>query len=139
MLKFIMILSVLLNTWLMDSKKEPLLVIDFQDFFNEDTVSFNIEGRSIFRNLVITSDEVLGKTDICVQVIKETPDAILINYKNNEEICHYKSDKPMQMSVILNGRENEFYIIPTKGKYIGFSKDEDGIDMIQSEDPFEYE
>ncbi len=76
--KFIVILSVLLNTSLMDTKKETLLEIAFQDFFREDTVSLNIEDCNVFRNIVVTSDEILGITDICVQIIKEVSDTVLI-------------------------------------------------------------
>ncbi len=138
--KFIVILSVLLNTSLMDTKKETLLEIAFQDFFRDDTVSLNIEDCNVFRNLVVTSDEILGITDICVQIIKEVSDTVLIKYQDNEEICHYKSDKTMQMSVVLNGQKFDFDITPSKGKYIGFGKNNDGsLDMIQSKDPFEYE
>ena len=138
--KLIVILSVLLNTSLMDTKKETLLEIAFQDFFREDTVSLNIEDCNVFRNLVVTSDEILGITDICVQIIKEVSDTVLIKYQDNEEICHYKSDKTMQMSVVLNGQKFDFDITPSKGKYIGFGKNNDGsLDMIQSKDPFEYE
>ncbi|MCK9447338.1 MAG: hypothetical protein M0Q41_00010 [Bacteroidales bacterium] len=123
----------------MNTKTETLLEIDFQDFFKEDTVSFNIEGCNVFSNLVLTSDEILGMTEISVQVIKETSRTILIKYQENEERRSFKADKSIQISVILNGKENVFEIDPTKGKYIGFGKKIDEIYMLQSQQPFEYE
>lgn len=123
----------------MNAKTETMLQISFQDFFKEDTVSFNIEDYNVFSNLVLTSDEILGKTEISVQIIKETSQTILIKYQKSEERCPFKSNKSLQISVILNGRKNVFEIDTTKGKYIGFGKKIDEIYMRQSKQPFEYE
>jgi len=139
MYNIVVICCVLLNSCSMNTKTETLLEIDFQDFFKEDTVSLNMEDCNVFSNLVLTSDEILGMTEISVQVIKETSRTILIKYQESEERCPFKSDKSLQVSVILNGKKNVFDIDPTKGKYIGFGKKIDEIYMLQSEHPFEYE
>ena len=123
----------------MITKKEMVLRIDFQDFFENDTVSLYFEDAKIFKDLIVNSDEILGMTDISLEVIKENSNNFVVKNQKTEIKCSPRSNRYFNILVILNAKRNEYEIDISKGKYIGFGKKVNEVYMTQSKEPFEYD
>lgn len=114
-----------------------LVQVDFQEFFNSDTVSLSIEGQTVMPAQVLTSDATgkacrtvrLCATDDCVDVCA---DECRIEFP-----CRPR--RLYETSVTLNGTVRTYLIDPEKGRYIGFGKSRGALCMVQSRSPFDYD
>lgn len=126
------------------SVKESCLEIDFQDFFQEDTMTLKMNDCIVFENLVLTSSQSTGLTN--VQVFAYEYSAGLISLKlvlwgdSDKEVCRLKKNEVYHAEIILNGQMVSFELFLGRGKYFGFSKKgEADLYFNQSQIPFEYD
>ena len=144
MLRVIFLLVSFLSFSLVKAQHHNTIIeIDFEDFFEEDTVSFTVNECQVFQNLLLTSDLSVGLTG--VQVLFREPNEIVLlqgyGEKQKKETiqCELGNNKKYKMTVVLNGNKNDFTIRKSKGKYIVFEKVRLKIEFIQSPRPFEHE
>lgn len=104
--------------------KNTFLVVDFQDYFNNDTVGLKFNNCSIFSGERITTKSPVGFANFRASFFKERKNKYKILYSGKMTMCK-SSDKFLKLIVQLNGSEHEFFINLDKGKYIGFSKKND--------------
>lgn len=117
---------------------ESYLEIDFQDYFQNDTVSLSIDKYLVFANMPLNSDFSTGITDIQVKIYKQRKGGFVKYGKSRIKIGNLTG--LLNISVSLNGNKNEFKVDIAKGKYIGLSKKGDNnLRLYQSKEPFEYE
>lgn len=119
------------------SSRESIMYVDFQEYFNSDTVSFSIEGRSVFENEILTSNKVDGLTGTRV-LVDGSMENMNIKYRDSDILVPLAQNKKLLTKITLNGHNTEILIDVEKGRYIGIGKNRDSICLIQSRYPFEY-
>jgi hypothetical protein len=123
------------------SKKESRMVfeIDFQDFFNSDTISLRVNDCINFKNIVLTSNKSTGLTDKIFKGYTYGKDQVIIFFKGSSNICNYSTNQ-IFLFISLNGEEKKYTIDIRKGSYLGFSKKgNDNLTFLQSITPFQYD
>src|ERR1700678_4389712 len=100
---------------------QAIFQVDFQDHFQNDTVSLEINGCSIFSRKLLTSDRSTGLTSAIVEAQLTNNEQIKINFNGQSSLCTYSEGK-IFMSIVLNNFVKKYEIDLSKGKYIGFSK-----------------
>ncbi len=118
---------------------EIVLSIDFQDFFDGDTVSLQVEECEIFSDQELTSDGSLGLVDLEIHIARKSPTQILIIYNEARKTCTHDVGERIVLRLVLNGQVDFFKVNPRKGRYVGFEKRRNRIVMRQSKRPFEYD
>ena len=119
-----------------DMKVEKM-VIAFQDFFENDTVSITLNNCQLFENKVLNSVKEIGYTGVTL-LINNQNEVLLVNAILNIP-CRVNLKSENKVSVVLNGNIETFTIDLNKGIYIGFDKKGDHLYLIQSKMPFEYD
>lgn len=122
------------NQKIMDS----ILVIDFQDYFKNDTISLGIGCQSVFTNMIVNSEPSTGLTDLTVKffIVEE---GVQVQY-GAEFVFINKLTSPVEIILCLNGYSSKYLIDLDKGKYIGFSKKTDkSFYFYQAKEAFEYD
>jgi hypothetical protein len=117
--------------------KVEKIVIDFQDFFKNDTVSIYFNNCQLFENKILNSNQVLGHTGVTLQINNQN-DVMLGNTALNIH-CTVNLKLENEVNIILNGNMERFIIDLSKGIYIGFDKKEKHLYLLQSKMPFEYD
>lgn len=119
--------------------EELYLNIDFQDFFEEDKVSFLINNCLVFENRILTSDKIDGLADTFIRVKKENSVlGVSINDKKNIK-CKTNSNI-VTLTIYVNKVKNKFTLDLYRGKFIGLEKSEKNkLILNQSERQFEYD
>jgi phosphoribosylformylglycinamidine (FGAM) synthase-like amidotransferase family enzyme len=100
---------------------QTIFQVDFQDFFQHDTVTLGINGCSIFSNQLLTSDRSTGLTSAIIKGQLINNAQIKVYFNGRSSVCMYSKNK-IFISVILNHFENKYEVDLSKGKYIGLSK-----------------
>lgn len=114
------------------------LEITFQNFFDKDTVRLKINDCTIIGETEITSNRILGITDLSIKLTKSNK--ITIKKKEVTLPCSITSTDILTLKATLNNQEESIYTINQKdGKYIGFNKIEGKLKITQSKTPFEYD
>ena len=118
-----------------------ILEIDFQDFFENDTVSLTLDSCLIFKNMKITSNSVLGLvTSISIQVYRVETNIILVKYNKSDTYCYLDDFDKIKIKIVINGKENQIPVNLDNGKYIGLSKGKSNkVDAEQSKFSFGYD
>lgn len=117
---------------------EVVLQIDFQDFFELDTMSMSIDNFTVFKDIVVNSGTVLGLTDVQVQ-LKKQKDYFICSFRETTNKCP-DIGKFVKIKVLVNGVKSEYNIDIGKGKFIGFSKKSNNkLLFVQANSPFEYD
>jgi phosphoribosylformylglycinamidine (FGAM) synthase-like amidotransferase family enzyme len=118
---------------------QTIFQVDFQDFFQNDTVTLGINGCSIFSNKLLTSDRSTGLTSAIVKAQLTNNAQIKVYFNGQSFLCMYSKDK-IFISIIFNHFEKKYEVDLSKGKYIGFSKkDKHELIISQSKRPFIYD
>lgn len=153
MKKIIIIVLIFCNisTFFAQSTGNNILKISFNDFFEKDTVSLEINKNKIVNNLVITSRKSIGFADLDIIILDcnkvKIYNKVIISGKSttsNKEIAlkrKLKFNHIINLSLTLNGKKQEFKIDIKKGKYIGLSKNDvkSEFSLSQSQNSFEYD
>ena len=102
----------------------PILQIDFQDFFQGDQVGLKISDCTIIQDSALTSNKSDGFTGLSIKIYEKSDLTIKIKYLQRQINCHLnkKYDGAFALTVILNGVPSQYQIDLSKGNYIGFSK-----------------
>lgn len=121
------------------NKDELILSIDFQDFFEEDKVSFLINDCLVFKNRILTSDKIDGLTDIIIKIKKENSASVI--FINNKEKVKCKTiDDSVELKIYVNEIENTFTLDLSNGKFVGLEKmNNNRLRLNQSKRQFEYD
>lgn len=142
--KSVLLISILFlssspSKWTMSTNNEfSLLEITFQDFFNKDIISLKINDCTIFNRKEITSNEILGFTDLSIKLIES--DKVIIKDKKITLPCSITSTNTFTLKIVLNNQKETIYTInQKKGKYIGLNKIGNELKINQSKEPFEYD
>lgn len=140
-----------ISTFFAQSAENSKLKISFNDFFEKDTVSLEINKNKIVNNLVITSRKSIGFADLDVTILScnkvKIYKKLIISGKStvsNKELNlkhKLKFKNIVNLFLTLNEKKQEFKIDLNKGKYIGLSKNDSTaeLSLSQSEYPFEYD
>jgi hypothetical protein len=92
--------------------------IHFQDFFKNDTISLFIETCNCFENVVISSDESIGLTNLIIEVFQNK-----VLFLNTSKTCNLDViDSKLLIKIRLNGKVSEFLVDLKNGKNIGINK-----------------
>lgn len=119
-------------------QEKLILAIDFQDFFNNDTLTLLINGDTVFQDIKVTSDKSLGQTKAKVRIFSTNSDKISIIYNQKSIVTEYSQN--IKVSVILNTFKRTYCVDPFNGIYIGFSKENNtGLTMVQTTNRFQYD
>jgi hypothetical protein len=107
-----------------DTPKDPMLQIDFQDFFQKDRIALKVSDCTIIQDSAVTSDRSDGFTGLSIRIYQTDAAAITVKYLQQEVKCKSscKYSGTFSITVILNGIPSRYQVDPSKGKYIGFSK-----------------
>jgi len=114
-----------------------LLNIDFQDFFTHDTVSLSINGTVILKNVVMTSEQSTGFTNVYMGIFKKTRKILSVHLPS--ETKEVKSEKLIILVITLNGKTSRYEVDRRKGKYVGFEKNNGQIAFRQQNKRFVYD
>ena len=137
---FYSILVVLSTSFINVNKRcvmqEEVMVLSFHDFFENDTVTCKINNCAMFENKVMNSHKVIGYTGVELTITK---DEILLGTSVLKTHCLIDLKKESNVTIILNGYEENFKVDLKQGVYIGFSKKGKRSNLIQSRIPFEYD
>lgn len=138
----IFLFALILNTGCMITNKQNYssdekMVLAFQDFFDNDTVSVKVNHCTILKDKLLKSDEIIGYTRIILTVNKANKVFLGSNLVSTN--CSVDLKEKNSVTIILNGNETVFEIDLAKGAYIGFDKKDKGLYLIQSKIPFEYD
>lgn len=118
---------------------QTLFQVDFQDFFQNDTVTLEVNGCSIFSKRFLTSDRSTGLTSAIVKAHSTNNAQIKVNFNGQSFLCMDSKDK-IFISIIINGFAKNYEVHLSKGKYIGFSKkNKHELIISQSKSPFIYD
>lgn len=117
---------------------DSYLEIDFQDFFENDTVSLTINQYLVFENKTLNSDFSTGITDVRVKIFRYKNEGFIKLGKDSITIGNLID--PITIYAIINGNKNEYKIDIEKGKYLGLcNKGGSNFQLYQSIEPFEYD
>lgn len=136
----ILLLMLLLTACSVKSQKDmnSFFEIDFQDFFKNDTISFEIGHQPIFKNVIVNSDFSTGLTELTIKVVFNGDGGVVKFGTKSIEIK--KIDNPIEINVYLNGHQSKYTIDLKQGRYIGLSKkSKTSFDFYQEKEPFEYD
>ena len=113
--------------------------IAFEDKFEQDTLSLNINGICVLEKIVINSDKSLGITGSYFKIYNNGIN-IVAKYRDQEEFfIPIKGQICFDLEIELNGVYTEFKIMPENGKYIGLNKVNGTVVMRQSKIMFIYD
>lgn len=122
-----------------DTLKESVLEIDFQDFFKQDRISLSINDCLVFKDLLLSSDKIDGFTGVSVRLYLLKNSKVLVKYMD-KELTYKMGTGKLTIKVLLNNNENSYILDIKKGKCIGFSKkNENNLLMNQSNRSFQYD
>lgn len=113
--------------------------IDFQDFFSKDFVELRVNTCTVWAD-TLTSDKSDGFADLRINAfLKKGEPIYFIRYRDKSVECGSGKGE-LNLIVTVNGRENQFKIDFSKGRYIGFSKkSKNELYIKQSEKAFVYD
>lgn len=117
--------------------KVEKMVIAFQDFFENDTVSISLNDYQLFENKVLNSIKEIGYTGVTLSINNQNE--VLLGSAILNIPCRVDLKSENKVVVVLNGNIETFTIDLNKGVYIGFDKKGDHLYLIQSKMPFEYD
>jgi hypothetical protein len=121
------------------SSKEVVFKIDFQDFFNKDTVTLRINNCLIFKDNLLMSDRSTGLTKARIKAYFNDGQSIKILCDGRSQLCMYLKGK-ISISILFNHCVKKYEADLTKGKYIGISKKSaTELSFRQSQKPFIYD
>lgn len=117
--------------------------IEFQDFFQVDTISVFIEDILILENKIINSEEDIGLTNLLIEIKKleigEYTITCPLEKKIKVKLPHLNDEKRLKLRITMNEVKHFFDIDIKEGYYIGFDKNGSDIVLNQSKIPFEYD
>jgi hypothetical protein len=125
--------------------------VDFQDVFREDTVSFWVNGQTVFSNQILTNDPNLGVTDMILTFVSIYEGSysvrVLPGARYQVEPWITLRDIPdpnvLRLNIKVNELEHEEIVDLAKGRFIGITtmneKMNDGIFINQWTRPFFYD
>ncbi len=111
--------------------------IAFQDFFENDIVSVELNKCLIVKDILLNSSKDIGNTGVVLYV--DNKNRVFIGQDDIITTCNVKLKVENTISIILNGNKKTFNINLSKGSYFGFDKKGDDVFIIQSKLPFEYD
>ena len=119
---------------------DTILEIEFQDFFDQDTIAFEIDNCKIFENQIITSGKVLGTTDLTVSFFSLRNYKTGVKYLNKFITCKHKYTGVIKAKVTINSIVHELQFDPINGKYFGLNVGiNNKLDILQLRRPFSHE
>lgn len=122
------------------NNSEMIFTIDFQDFFERDTVTLQVNNCVVFEDLILTSDKSTGITSIQVVYNHKGYLKLLSSGKEKEINCQLKENSEYVIKVLVNGESNSFRVDLDKGGYLGFDKKTGNkLQLNQSQVAFEYD
>lgn len=132
---------IVVNTGCMTLNKQSTMqdnkmILSFQDFFENDTVTCILNGCIILDNKILNSRKDVGNTGLVLTISKGK---ILLGSTTLNTNCLIDLMNENSVTIILNGYEENFKIDLSKGIYIGFDKKGKQLYLIQSKTPFEYD
>jgi hypothetical protein len=116
--------------------KELKLSISFNDYFINDTISLYVNDCLIFKNKVVSSDQILGYTGITIDISRNG--SYTTRGKIIELHCKTNISDLNNLRIHFNGLKKIYVIDLRKGKFIGFDKHEEDLQLYQLNLPFEY-
>jgi hypothetical protein len=118
------------------SVKEDFIYIVFNDFFRNERIDLTVCDCNIFRQAIANSNEI-GATRIHV---KGTYKKGYIFVYNKQSIkCKSCEKESVKIQININDKAQIFYVNLKNGKYIGFNKHKNGVEILQITKPFEYD
>lgn len=122
------------------SSDEMVFTIDFQDFFDDDEISLQINNCVVFEGLHLKSDPSTGITNVQVILTHKGNLKLLQSSKEKEIDCRLNERSEYVIEVVVNGNQNSFILDLNKGRYLGFDKKENNaVQLNQSHTAFEYD
>jgi hypothetical protein len=115
---------------------EDIMYIAFNDFFRNDEIDLIICDCDIFRKVIANSNEI-GVTQIHVKSIYETGFVFVYNKKLIK--CESCEKENIKIEINIGNKVQTFYVNLKNGKYIGFDRSKNGVEIEQRGKPFEYE
>lgn len=112
--------------------------IDFQQGFQNDTLSLMINNTEIFENEVATTFNMIGLTLINNIKVYSDSKKTFVEYKNQKILLKTKAKKDFKFEITINNKKFIFFINQTNGQYIGFNKSDNKINYIQTDKTFYY-
>lgn len=111
---------------------ELVCVITFEDGFDNDVLTFNINACSVIKKEVISSDASDGVTNIQVYLYKGKNNLQIKAYDDDKLICQIPITEDLVLEIILNGTQKEFKVDLSKGKFIGIKQSDLNVEMNQN-------
>ena len=119
-------------------QKNLVFEIDFQDFFNHDSVSLILNDDTVFYNLNLISDKSNGHTDTRVDVFSSGRGKMEIICDGKSSIVD--SNESINLLVTINSVKRSYAASLSKGRYLGISKKyKNDLTIIQATTPFQYD
>ena len=116
-----------------------ILQIDFQNFFDRDSVTLAINNCVILEDYLITSSKIDGFTGLSIKIGRQDRGKAVVSYLNKKIICNHFTGE-ISMSVTLNKKRLRYVIDLTKGMYVGLSKlGNDELSFVQTDKAFVYD
>lgn len=122
--------------------------VDVQDVFRQDTISLMINDKMIFDKKVVTSDKVLGLTDLNILLTHKADGTYYVStiYPSDQKLDYYTVEIGVEcvwlFKVVVNNKQLEKEVDLKKGNFLGISTF-DGWDekltIHQSDDEFFYD
>jgi hypothetical protein len=119
-----------------NSANGEFMYIVFNDFFKNEEIDLTICDCNIFRQVMANSNEI-GSTRIHVKGIYKKGSIFVYNKKSIK--CKSCDEKIIKIQININDKAQTFYVNLKNGKYIGFDKSKDGVEILQITKPFEYD
>lgn len=110
----------------MSQKKDTCMVIRFEDFFKEDTISFEVNNIPIVHNSVLSSNTA-GLTRLRIYICSiDKSNYIVNNTLDTNKIYLTNLHKKFDFKVKVNSTIEIFRVNEKKGKFVGINKSEKG-------------
>ncbi|MES2648149.1 MAG: hypothetical protein V4717_14835 [Bacteroidota bacterium] len=114
------------------TSNDIVATIDLQGGFDKDTISISINNTRFIHNLIVTSNSITEYTGFSLRIKKSSPGKLRMIYK--------KESKPLKefagnmfITLLVNGSVSEFETDLIDGKYIGITKRNGILELIQLE------
>ena len=128
---------VLMNFSFINTK--DIIVIEFRDFFKNDTVSLSINKVRILQNKTLQSDESTGTTGEKI-ILKCNDNKYYVFHEGKKIFIADVNQKQILLKVSVNMVSSTYNIDVSRGKFVGFSKsDGNSLKMMQAAKTYIYD
>ncbi|MBL7471648.1 hypothetical protein [Robertkochia sediminum] len=108
------------------SDHEFIFSLHFQDYFDNDTVSFHINDRKVFQHEILDSDKSVGITDFTYTAYKKGDTIVIYRNKTRESTWVISEKATLSFTILINDVKTIIPVDLKRGTFLGIEKGIDG-------------